>query len=77
MPTIPFLSRAIVDFVLAFAIIWAFRTRGNAIPANAIIDRSFSPEVAARMRAIPWYASFRLWATLLVLLVIGLYLLFF
>ena len=77
VPTIPFLSRAIVDFVLAFAIIWAFRTRGNAIPANAIIDRSFSPEVAARMRAIPWYASFRLWATLLVLLVIGLYLLFF
>ena len=29
------------------------------------------------MKAIPWYRSFRLWATLLVLTVIGLYIRFF
>ena len=77
VPTIPFLNRAIIDFLLAMAIIWAFRTRGDAIAANAVVDRSFSPEVAAEMQAIPWYASFRLWATLLVLLVIALYVRFF
>ena len=76
-PTIPFLNRAIIDFLLAFGIIWAFRTRGDVLPEKATIDRSFSPEVAAEMAAVPWYASFRLWATLLVLIVIGLYVRFF
>jgi solute:Na+ symporter, SSS family len=77
VPAIPFLNRAMIDFLLALAIIWAFRTRGSAIPASATIDRSFSPDVAAQMKAVPWYASFRLWATILVLLVIGLYVRFF
>jgi hypothetical protein len=77
VPAIPFLNRAMIDFLLALAIIWAFRTRGDAIPANATIDRSFSPEIAAQMRTIPWYASFRFWAALLVLMVIALYVRFF
>jgi hypothetical protein len=77
VPTIPFLNRAIIDFLLAMAIIWVFRTRGDAIPANAVIDRSFTPEVAAEMKTIRWYASFRVWGTLLVLLVIVLYVRFF
>jgi hypothetical protein len=33
--------------------------------------------VAAEMKTIPWYASFRVWGTLLVLLVIVLYVRFF
>ncbi len=77
VPTIPFLNRAIIDFLLAMAIIWAFRTRGDAIPANAVVDRSFPPEVAAETKRIPWYGSFRFWGTLLVLLVIALYVRFF
>jgi solute:Na+ symporter, SSS family len=77
VPTIPFLSRAIIDFLFAVGIIWVFRTRGHVIPPNATVDRSFSPEVAAEMNAVPWYASFGLWATLLVLIVIGLYVRFF
>jgi hypothetical protein len=27
------------------AIIWAFRNRGDNIPEQAVVDRSFSPEV--------------------------------
>jgi solute:Na+ symporter, SSS family len=72
-PAIPFLNRAMIDFLLALAIIWVFRTRGDTIPPNAVIDRSFTPEVAAQMNAVPWYASFRLWAALLALIVVGLY----
>jgi SSS family solute:Na+ symporter len=77
VPTIPFLTRAILDFCFVMAILWLFRTRGDAIPPEASIDRSFTPEVAAAMKAIPWYRSFQLWATLLVLAVIGLYVRFF
>jgi len=53
------------------------RTRGDVIPASATIDRSFTPEAAAEMASVPWYASFRLWATLLAVIVVGLYALFF
>jgi hypothetical protein len=77
VPTIPFLTRAILDFCFVAAIIWFFRTRGDKIPPEAVIDRSFTPEGAAAMKGIPWYRSFRLWATLLVLTVIGLYIRFF
>jgi SSS family solute:Na+ symporter len=77
VPTIPFLTRAMIDFLFALTILWLFRTRGEAIPPQAVIDRSFSPEVAAAMRAVPWYISFRFWAGLLVLIVIGLYVRFF
>jgi solute:Na+ symporter, SSS family len=77
VPTIPFLNRAMIDFLLALAIIWILRTRGDVIPASATIDRSFTPEAAAEMASVPWYASFRLWATLLAVIVVGLYALFF
>jgi len=75
--SIPFLTRAMIDFCFALGIMWLFRTRGDAIPSEAVIDRSFTPETAAAMRAIPWYRSFRLWATILALAVIALYVRFF
>ena len=73
----PFLNRAIIDFVLALFLIWLFRTRGPEVGPEAVVDRSFAPEVAAEMRAIPWWQSFRLWATILVGCVVALYVRFF
>jgi SSS family solute:Na+ symporter len=77
VPTIPFLTRAVIDFAFAWLILWLFRTRGDAIPAQATVDRSFTPQVAEFMRTIPWWRSFRLWATVLALCVVALYIRFF
>jgi hypothetical protein len=74
--TLPFFNRAIIDFLLALGIIWLFRNRGE-IPPGARIDRSLSPESAAALGAVPWYASFKLWAAVLTLIVVGLYIRFF
>ena len=71
----PFLNRAMLDFVFRLLLIWLFRTRGP-IPSQAIVDRSFPPEVLVQMKAIPWWQSFGFWATLLVLCVVTLYLVF-
>jgi SSS family solute:Na+ symporter len=74
---IPFLTRAGIDFLFAFAILWIFRNRTDVIPPQAIIDRKFSPEVEAYMRTIPWWKSFGFWGTVLVLCVVALYIRFF
>lgn len=76
VPTIPFLTRAMIDFSIVLLIIWAFRTRG-AIPPEAVIDRTLPPEVAAELAAIPWYKSFGFWSLILVLSVVALYIRFF
>src|SRR5271157_5187314 len=65
VPTIPFLTRAIVDFLFVLVIIWLFRTRGDVIPPQARIDRTLPPEAAAELRAVPWYASFPFWSIVL------------
>jgi solute:Na+ symporter, SSS family len=77
VPAIPFLTRAILDFLFAALILWVFRTRGDSIPASARIDRTLAPEVVAQLKAIPWYFSFQFWSTLLIALVIALYVRFF
>jgi SSS family solute:Na+ symporter len=77
VPPFSFFNRAMIDGLLAFAIIWIFRTRGDNIPAKATIDRSLAPDVAAAMKAIPWYISFRFWGSLLALVVTALYIYFF
>ncbi|MEI8042061.1 MAG: sodium/solute symporter [Verrucomicrobiota bacterium] len=74
---IPFLTRAGIDGVFAFALLWVFRNRSAQIPPQAIIDRTFPPDVAAYMRTIPWWKSFGFWGTLLVLSVVALYVRFF
>jgi len=76
VPEIPFLTRAGIDFVVAFVLLWVFRERG-AIRPQAIVDRSFTPEVAAEMAKVPLWCSFRLWGTILVLAVVALYVRFF
>lgn len=73
----PFLTRAAVDFLFAFAVIWIFRNKSDSIPAEARIDRTFSPEVTAYMKTIPWWRSFGFWGSVLVLCVVLLYLCFF
>jgi SSS family solute:Na+ symporter len=73
---IPFLTRGAIDFLFAFAILWIFRNRGP-IEARAIIDRSFSPEILAEMRAMPVYKRFSFWSTILIACVIALYIRFF
>jgi len=77
VPTVAFLTRAMIDFAFAWLILWVFRTRSPEVPAQAIVDRSFTPEVAEFVRSIPWWRSFRLWATVLVLCVLALYIRFF
>jgi SSS family solute:Na+ symporter len=74
---IPFLTRAAIDFLFAFAILWVFRNKTAMIPPEAIVDRTFSPEVAAFMKTIPWWKSFQFWATILVACVVALYVAFF
>jgi solute:Na+ symporter, SSS family len=76
VPEIPFLTRAAIDFFVAFAVLWIFRERG-AIPAQAIVDRSYPPEVAAEMAQVPLWRSFRLWAVVLLAAVVTLYVRFF
>ena len=73
---IAFLNRGAIDFLFAFAIIWFFRNRGEIEP-RAVIDRSFSPEMLAEMRAVPFYQRFGFWSTILVACVIALYIRFF
>ena len=77
VPTVAFLTRAMIDFAFAWLILWVFRTRSPEVPAQAIVDRSFTPEVAEFVRSIPWWRSFGLWATVLVLCVLALYIRFF
>ena len=77
VPTVAFLTRAVVDFAFAWLSLWVFRTRSPEVPAQAIVDRSFTPEVADFVRSIPWWRSFGLWATVLVLCVLALYIRFF
>jgi SSS family solute:Na+ symporter len=77
IPTIPFLNRAILDFLLAFLLLWAFRTRGEELPPGAVIDRTFSPDVQAYLQGIPWYMSFNFWSCLLMLIIVSLYVRFF
>jgi len=77
VPAIPFLTRAAIDFLFASGVIWLFRSPLNAIPPQAVVDRSFSPEVIAYMKTVPWWRSFGFWSTVLVLCVIALYIRFF
>ncbi len=74
---IPFLTRAALDCLFAFVILWVFRHRTGPIPAQAIIDRSFPPEMEAYMKTIPWWQSFGFWGSILVLCVVALYIRFF
>jgi len=77
IPIIPFLTRAIFDFLFVWAIIWLFRTRGDALPPEAHVDRTLAPEVAAELHAMPWRRSFWFWSLVLVAAVVGLYVRFF
>jgi SSS family solute:Na+ symporter len=72
-----FLTRAGIDFLFCAAIIWLLRTRGDSIPRQAVIDRSFSAEDQALMRSIPWWRSFGLWSAILVAVLVILYTVFF
>jgi len=73
---IPFLTRAAIDFLFAFAILWLFRNRVEIEP-RAVIDRSFPPEVLAEMRSLPFYQRFGFWSAILIACVVALYVRFF
>lgn len=75
--TIPFLTRAMMDFLFVWLILWSFRTRGENLPASALVDRSMPPDIAAELAAVPWWRSFNFWATVLVICVMALYIRFF
>ncbi len=77
VPAIPFLTRAMLDFAFAFAIMWVFRTPADRVPPEAIVDRTFPPETARFLASIPWWRSFRLWALVLLAAVVALYVRFF
>ena len=77
VPAIPFLTRAVIDFAVALLILFIYRHRGADIPAEATIDRTMPPDIAAELAAVPWYKSFNFWSTVLVICVIALYIRFF
>jgi SSS family solute:Na+ symporter len=71
-----FLTRAGLDFLFCWLLIWVLRTRG-AVSPQAVVDRSFPPDVAAAMKTVPWWRSFGFWATVLLFCVLALYIRFF
>lgn len=77
VPAIPFLTRAVIDFGVAWLILFLFRNRSAEIPAEAIVDRTLPPDVDAELRAMPWYKSFNFWSVILVICVVALYVKFF
>jgi SSS family solute:Na+ symporter len=77
VPSIPFLTRAVIDFAVALLILFIYRHRGADIPAQSCIDRTMPPEIAAELAAIPWYKSFNFWSLVLVGCVVALYVRFF
>ena len=70
---LPFLVRAGIDFVFCGVLIWVMKTPADRVPESATVDRSFPPDAVRLMETIPWWRSFGLWATVLVLCVVGLY----
>lgn len=74
---IPFLNRAVIDFVFAWFILWFFRSKGDAVPASAIVDRLPSREMQDFLRGVPWWRSFGLWSGLLIACVVLLYIRFY
>ena len=77
IPTIPFLNRVIVDFIICWVILFFFRNKTGVIPATAIIDRSFSPEDEALLNNRPFYSRFNFWSIILIVIVVTLYIVFF
>ena len=61
-----------IEFLFVCLILWIFRTRGDEIPPEAIVDRSLSPEVATELQKIPWWWSFRFWSLVLIAVVAAL-----
>jgi solute:Na+ symporter, SSS family len=72
-----FLNRAMIDFAIAWTIIWALRTPEGQVPETAIVDRSFPARDVAFMRTVPWHSSFGLWSTVLAGILVVLYVVFF
>ncbi|WP_347840690.1 sodium/solute symporter [uncultured Draconibacterium sp.] len=77
IPTIPFLNRVIVDFIICWVILFIFRNKTGVYPATAIIDRSFSPEDEALLNDRPFYSRFNFWSIILIAIVVTLYIVFF
>ena len=77
IPTIPFLNRVIIDFIICWTILWIFRNRTGEIPEKAKIDRSFSKESLALLQNRKWYSRFGFWSVILILIVVTLYIVFF
>ncbi len=75
--TLPFLTRAGIDFLFCWALIWWLRSPAGAVPAQARIDRSFPPAVVAEMQALPFYRRFGFWSAVLVACIVALYIRFF
>lgn len=77
IPTIPFLNRVIVDFIICWVILFIFRNKTGVYPATAIIDRSFSPEDETLLNDRPFYSRFNFWSIILIAIVVTLYIVFF
>jgi SSS family solute:Na+ symporter len=77
IPTVPFLNRVIVDFLICAFIIWVFRQKTGNIPAKAYIDRTLTDEAREQIRRVPWYGKFELWSIVLLLIIAFLYIRFF
>lgn len=77
VPQVPFLTLAGLNFVVCCGLIVTLRTRAARLPAEAFVNRSFTPEALAVMRTVPWHRSFGVWSAALLLVVTALYVRFF
>jgi SSS family solute:Na+ symporter len=77
IPTIPFLNRVIIDFIICWAVLWIFRNKSGIIPESALLDSSYSEEDKALLNNRPWYSRFNFWAVILIAIVVALYIIFF
>jgi SSS family solute:Na+ symporter len=77
IPTVPFLNRVIIDFLICAFIIWVFRQKKGTIPRKAIIDRTLTDEAKEQIARVPWYGKFELWSIILLLIIAFLYIRFF
>jgi SSS family solute:Na+ symporter len=77
IPTVPFLNRVIIDFLICAFIIWTFRQKKGVIPAKARIDRTLTDEAREQISRVPWYGKFELWSIILLVIIAFLYIRFF
>ncbi len=77
VPSLAFLNRATIDFVVCMFIIWVFRNKSDQIAPEAEIDNSLPDDIQAEVDQLPWYKKFSTWSLVLIAIIVIFYIRFF